>query len=670
MKLLEFGLLVKAVDQFSAPIRAMTRGVEALDRAAKNTAGLKKLGQQMDDVGRSARNAGLIAGAAGLGLGAAIGLTQLPGQAVDAQYQLRSIGNVADLTNEQLRRAHSQLLDLAVLTNQTQGDLIAGLATLTSSGLDFTSAMAALPAIGRTATAMGADVNDLAKASFAMMQNLKVMPGELQGALEAAAQAGQLGAFEMKDMARYFPMLTAGAQSFSMTGIRAVAQLGAALQVAKIGAGSPEEAANNLANFMKAILMPQAVMNFKKFGVDLQSELKSAIAKGEDPILAMVQLVKQVSGGDMFKIGELFQDAQVLNFLKPMMADLQKYEDIRDSAFGAKGLVNKNFLNIMSTAMAQFVKLHVLVAKIAMPGLTPVLKTVVSLLRTIGDHPGLAKWLVWISAGLIGGGALLVTMGAVGQTIGFALTGLGKYPAILKFMSSALQGGALRAMYLGDWLRKLTVIQTATGTASLFSAAGLRAAAASTWAFTTALLANPMTWVVLALLAVGAAVYMVIKHWRVLSTEFRALGARLRDAGANLGTMLWEGIKATASRPVEAMRAIATKIRAFLPFSPAKEGPLRDLHRVRLVETLAEAMRPGPAILAMRRVATGVALAGATGAGGATGGGIHITIHAPLTITAPSGFDTSSLEAAHRRQLEAMKRELLATLSGTHRTSF
>lgn len=80
-------------------------------------------------------------------------------------------------------------------------------------------------------------------------------------------------------------------------------------------------------------------------------------------------------------------------------------------------------------------------------------------------------------------------------------------------------------------------------------------------------------------------------------------GFSLHDAGSNIMTTLWKGMQAMANKPVEAMQAVATKIRRLLPFSPAKEGPLRDLHKVKLVETLASAVRPAPLVNAMRATA-------------------------------------------------------------------
>ena len=88
-----------------------------------------------------------------------------------------------------------------------------------------------------------------------------------------------------------------------------------------------------------------------------------------------------------------------------------------------------------------------------------------------------------------------------------------------------------------------------------------------------------------------------------------AIPSRMYTAGANIVKSLWDGMKSLASKPVEAMKSIAGKIREYLPFSPAKVGPLRDIHRVRLVETIAEGMKPAPMVRAMKTATAATALA-------------------------------------------------------------
>lgn len=74
----------------------------------------------------------------------------------------------------------------------------------------------------------------------------------------------------------------------------------------------------------------------------------------------------------------------------------------------------------------------------------------------------------------------------------------------------------------------------------------------------------------------------------------------LYDAGARIIGSLWDGIKSAASAPVNAVAKIAGQIRDLLPFSPAKTGPLADLHQVRILETIAEGVSADPLMIKLQ----------------------------------------------------------------------
>lgn len=129
-------------------------------------------------------------------------------------------------------------------------------------------------------------------------------------------------------------------------------------------------------------------------------------------------------------------------------------------------------------------------------------------------------------------------------------------------------------------------------------------------------------------------------------------GVSFQAEGMALMSTLAAGIRAGAGQAVAAVRGVAQSMRDYLPHSPAKTGPLSDLHRVRFSETLASAIRPGPAVAAVSAVAAGMmgavpasmsglamgapAMAGpalsapvSAGAGQMAG----VTVHAPLNVT-------------------------------------
>ncbi|WP_054705383.1 hypothetical protein [Bacillus sp. JCM 19041] len=55
---------------------------------------------------------------------------------------------------------------------------------------------------------------------------------------------------------------------------------------------------------------------------------------------------------------------------------------------------------------------------------------------------------------------------------------------------------------------------------------------------------------------------------------------RFRNAGRNIVTSIADGIRSAIGSVTSAISNVAGKIRDFLPFSPAKEGPLQDIHRL------------------------------------------------------------------------------------------
>lgn len=79
-------------------------------------------------------------------------------------------------------------------------------------------------------------------------------------------------------------------------------------------------------------------------------------------------------------------------------------------------------------------------------------------------------------------------------------------------------------------------------------------------------------------------------------------GIDLSVVGSNIVQTITAGIRAAANAPYEAMLAIVQKVRNLLPFSPAKEGPFRDLDKVKIVETVADAVSPRPLVEAMTGV--------------------------------------------------------------------
>jgi hypothetical protein len=665
VKLLEFGLLLKGIDQLSSPLRAMANAVEGLDRIAKNAKGLKAFSDTLDDVSRRARDAGLVMAGAGYGLGRVIGLTELPGQAIEAQHEMRAIGNAAQLTASQIAFAREKLIGIGGLTNQYQSDLIGGFKILSDADFDPATALKLLIPIGKTATAVKGDLADVARTAVAMRNNLKFGADEIPRGFEIAQST-------MREMAEFFPSMAASAQRMGMKGPEGMASLVASMKVARLGAGSLGEAASNTERFLMRLTSPDIVNNFAAFGVNLQREMETAAALGEDPILSMAELIESITGGDDFKIGDLVGDRQGGKFVRAMLEHRKEYGRFRQEVLDSNGAIEKSYVEMLGTFAEQWKAMKIATGKIALPAIDVVLGKVVSILQFINAHPWMNNIAIGLSAvGIVGGGTL-ATLGLLGQAAAWTLGGLAKYPGILKSIVGMFETWALRGMYLVDFLRKFTIVRTIGGYLGVV-ATGFRVAAAGVWMFTTALLANPITWIVLAIAAVGAATYELVKNWRVIWSSLKELGPKLYEAGANLSRMIFEGIASTMGLPIGAVEMIARGIRNLLPFSPAKTGPLKDLHRVKIVETLASSIKPRPAVRAMQRVAAGMMLAASPAAGqGAAGGGesIHIAINIPAITVNASSPDIPEWKRAHADLVSDIVRQVRGELARGSRTDF
>ncbi|TPK15228.1 phage tail tape measure protein [Mesorhizobium sp. B2-5-9] len=283
-------------------------------------------------------------------IGVTKGIEGTIGAARTMQAALTEIGIKAGSTGAELEAMRGRVMALSPQVNQSTSELLAGVDAMVSLGLGSKDALAALPAIGRAATATGATIADLSAASVSAMQNLKVAPGEITAMLDAMASAGNAGAFELRDMAQYFPALGAAYQGLGQHGVAAVTDLAAAMQIVRKGTGDSASAATNLQNVLQKVNAPQTRKAFKKMGVDLTREMSKAAKRGLTPIEAIAEITNKTLKGDLSKLGDLFSDAQVQQGLRPLIQNMEEYRKIRDEASHATGTIAGAFASRMANA--------------------------------------------------------------------------------------------------------------------------------------------------------------------------------------------------------------------------------------------------------------------------------------------------------------------------------
>lgn len=331
---------------------------------------LKRLQNSLKSIANFARGIGII--------GASIAAISFMGPIKEAaafQQQLLDIAGTSNLSGKAafdfVNVAKGQYEELALLVGQYSADLAGAAGQMIAAGVNKDLVDASLGNIGRAATASGADIADMAAVATSLLQNLKLPADQLNDALGGLVVAGKEGAFELKDMAKYFPQLTGQMAKFGVKGREAVNFLGSALQIARKGTSDPAEAANNLKNFLDKITSTDTIKKFKNMNVDIVGVMQDAAIKGINPIEAVMQKIVKltgVSGGEietmmqkardnglegadaleavreqLVKIhgagalGSLFADQQVTGFLIPFLSNIDEYKRIKEEVAKATG---------------------------------------------------------------------------------------------------------------------------------------------------------------------------------------------------------------------------------------------------------------------------------------------------------------------------------------------
>lgn len=191
--------------------------------------------------------------------------------------------------------------------------------------------------------------------------------------------------------------------------------------------------------------------------------------------------------------------------------------------------------------------------------------------------------------------------------------------------------------------------------------------------FNMVLYANPIVWVIAAVIALAASAYLVYKNWGKITAFFSkvwdgikqavangwnaifAFHVKFYNAGRNIVRAIGKGIWDFVSFPIRAIKHIATKIREYLPFSPAKVGPLKTLHRVKIAETIASSIKTSPIKSAMERAVSPIQSQGAFAfAGGGSGSGISINF-APTLNMGAGGNKESVIAGLKQYENELMR---------------
>ncbi|WP_256581572.1 MULTISPECIES: phage tail tape measure protein [Pseudomonas] len=451
----------------------------------------------------------------------------------------------------------------ALKWNQTQTEVATGTAVLIAGGISSAKELAAYaPVMAKTATATRASMDDLGSVAIALNDNLGIGAAGLERSMNMLAFAGKSGQFELADMAKWLPQLTPQFAALGVTGERAVAEIGASLQIARRGAGSNDEAANNFKNFLSKLTAKDTLKSFEGAGIDLTDAMKNLVGKGLTPVQAMLEVITQYVGSkgpgaadkfqkvmaikddkerqialsrlnEAYKLGELFADQQVLSFVRPAMANRKDLAGIQQGSIDAadKGGLDADWNKRMESPKEQLKALTInlsdlgiTIGNVLLPALVDITQAVrpvvLSFATWAGENPGLIKGVIGLVGGLLlsklafigvayGANLVLSPFVAISTTIKTlsakwtllrAMWQMGKFTPLITGLSRVGRGLVTVVRFSGLFLRGLTM---ALGAPLLLAARGALALGkvlGSTLLFGLKLVGQTVLWLGRALL--------------------------------------------------------------------------------------------------------------------------------------------------------------------------
>ncbi len=622
-KILKVAVMLSAVDKMSTVIKnASDSGVKSLTRMQK----------EADRLSRSAFDLGREAG--GFGLALAAPLTAAVMAAADYESMLVSLKTAFQGNKEEANKAFNTINKFAASTPYQLEEVMGGFIKLKNMGLD--PSIDALTAYGNTASAMGKSLNEMVEAVA------DAATGEFERLKEFGIRASSEG-----DNVK-----------FTFQGVTTTVKKDA-----------------------KQIELYLKNLGLTKFAGGIEAQSKTF--KGQ--LSTMMDNVKMFAAS----IGKMLLPvlSDLFKKMQPVIESIQKWME--------KNPTLTRYI-ILGTAAVAALSLGVSALAFVFGGLLKVVSIGTSVVKVFFGTVKIATWTVRIfSATLMASGnRLAVFKGMVYQA---AVAIIGKDKAVklatltqkiwnltIQFGTGVMKVFRVALMFMGNAMKIVNLIFKANPIILILTIIiglvyalmkawrpivnffkwvwdGVKGAFSAFWNWLKGWIMPPIN----AIKGAWSSITGFFKNiWTKVKNIFKgwmdylfSLPRRFFEAGAKLVSSIWDGIKSKFNAMVDWFKKGLKKLRDMLPFSPAKEGPLRDIHRVKIVETIAENVKHEPLTRAMGNVTkkvrgaipkqTGLAGAGVmmgAGAGGGFGsfgggraGGGAVTVNFSPTINMTGG---------------------------------
>jgi hypothetical protein len=304
----------------------MSRASASSKRWGRN---LQKNAKQMREVGMASKllNRGLDSVAnRWTGLGAGAGLMLAGRKVGNIQERMTYLGIQAGKTDKEIKRLKDHIYEasLAPDVRVNPDQIMAAIDLIVEKTGDLKFAETNLRNIGlgiRATGAAGQDIGEL----FAEFQKMGITdPDEVLEALDILNQQGKMGAFTLQNLASLGPRVITAYTSAGRGGTQALREMGAALQMIRMGTGSSEMAATAWEAVMRSLTDPSKIKQLEKLGLEIFDPEKLAEGKRVlRPVNELMAEIIQATGGDKVALGNIF-DAEAIRAFNQAAGEFQR----------------------------------------------------------------------------------------------------------------------------------------------------------------------------------------------------------------------------------------------------------------------------------------------------------------------------------------------------------
>jgi TP901 family phage tail tape measure protein len=630
-KLLTALITLKAVDKMSSTV----------NRAYGNAQSkLSRLSRSSDRVAKKSTAIASSAGIASLGMAAAL---SVPVQkAIQFEQAMADVGAVmANVTGPQMEALNKQARHLGATTQFTATQAAEAMGFLAMAGFDATQTMEAMPSMLNLSAAGALDLAKTADIASNVLTGFGLEANQMTRVADAltAGFTSTNTDLVMLGETMKFAAPIASKLNLSLEDTVAIAgMLGDAGIQGSMGGTAVRTSLLRLAGPLR-----KGEKALKKYGIatlDLAGNVKpvptlfAEIGNKLDalPSGAKMAALRDIFGTEATSAAAVFLNQKRNATLQDYIAKLQEAKTAEQVAAARMATTNGEILKLNSA----YEDAMITIGLAFLPMLVKVAQKAAAVATAISTwaqaNPKLFKTLakiVLVVGAVISAIAVVATVvAAVSSAVGFMATVFSVVGTVIGFVSGVVA----------------TIIPFISALAAGFT-------------FLTGIAALPF---VLVAAAIAAAAFLIYKYWDQIQAFFVKLGPKMLSAGKSIVNMIGQGIKFALTGPLSPfglMKANVKKIRDLLPFSPAKTGPLRDIHRIKLVETIAGSIKSKPLVSAMTGVVGDVAnMSGARPAlsPSSSGGG---AINAPITVTF-NGAVSENDKMDFRKMLETHKADL------------